>query len=99
MGVIEGTTSSWSDNRKKAHATELYLVFTLDLTHFYAWEGNHRMIAWRRHINGFQTLDPKWQYAMDNIILDTFGYEGMLLNAINVMNMYILPFIFALFFL
>ena len=55
---------------------------------FFVWKGNHRVTAWRWHIERFHTEDPEWHYTVDCICLNAFGNVGVLLEAMHDVNMY-----------
>ena len=57
---------------------------------FYVYEGNHRVTAWKRHIETFHIDDPDWYISPDCIILDGRQHDGLLLNAMNDVNWYLL---------
>lgn len=53
---------------------------------FFVYKDNHRLTAWMRHISDFHNDDPAWHIAVDCIILDARGKNGVLLNAMADVN-------------
>jgi hypothetical protein len=56
---------------------------------FFVWEGNHRVTAWRRHIDKVHGKDKGWHYSVDCIVLESTGSVALLLNAMHDVNMYV----------
>lgn len=56
---------------------------------FFVWEGNHRVTAWRRHIDRLHGEDKEWHYSVDCIVLESTGSVALLLNAMHDVNMYV----------
>lgn len=56
--------------------------------YFHVYEGNHRVVAWKRHIETFHVDDPDWYISPDCIVLDGRQQSGLLLNAMNDINWY-----------
>ena len=55
---------------------------------FWIWEDNHRVTAWRRHINTFHAHEEEWHYRLDCICLNALETTGVLLDVMNDVNMY-----------
>jgi len=53
---------------------------------FYVCDGNHRCVAWMRHIQRLYSADIKWHILVDSIILDTRGRVGVAMHVIQDIN-------------
>jgi len=53
---------------------------------FWVWEGNHRVTAWRRHIDKVHADEEEWHYSVDCICLNAMDATGVLLDAMNDVN-------------
>jgi hypothetical protein len=56
---------------------------------FFVWEGNHRVTAWRRHIDKVHGKDKEWHYSVDCIVLESTGSVTLLLNVMHDVNMFV----------
>jgi len=53
---------------------------------FYLCDGNHRRIAWMRHINRLYSANPLWHISVDTILLDTKGRVGAAMQVMHDIN-------------
>ena len=53
---------------------------------FFVCDGNHRVIAWMRHIARKHLNDKEWHYAMDSIVLDTKGRIELVMHVMHDIN-------------
>ena len=53
---------------------------------FYICDGNHRHIAWMKHIDLKHSADPAWYYKVDCILLETKGHLGPTMQAMHEIN-------------
>jgi len=53
---------------------------------FYVCDGNHRRVAWMRHIQRLYSADMKWHILVDSIILDTRGRVGVVMQVMHNIN-------------
>ena len=64
---------------------------------FYVWEGNHQLIAWRRHINKYHSFDKTWHIFVDCIVVDPKNCIAIVINDINDINWWVLAFFYIVF--
>ena len=92
LDVSDEIKSSWSPLWQEANAEfDAFLQRDSDLASFvgkmfYVWEGNHRLTAWWRHINGHHPLDKDWHISADCIMVDPRNCTALFLNAMNDIN-------------
>jgi hypothetical protein len=72
----------------------LYLRTSNDLDVFEGkmfgmWEGNHRVITWRRHIDTLHQDDFQWCYTVDCIYLFLVDFISVSLDAMHNVNMWL----------
>jgi hypothetical protein len=65
---------------------------------FFAWEGNHRVTAWRRHIDNVHGENKEWHYSVDCIVLESTGSGTLFLNVMHDVNMFVSCSVFYIFF-
>ena len=53
---------------------------------FFVCDGNHRVIAWMRHIARKHLNDKDWHYAVDSIVLDTKGRIELVMHVMHDIN-------------
>lgn len=53
---------------------------------FFLCDGNHRRIAWMRHINRMHSADPIWHISVDTILLETKGRLGVAMQVMHDIN-------------
>ena len=106
LDVSDDIHNSWSSLWQRANEEfDAMLQNDPDLAHlsgkmFYVWEGNHRLLAWWRHINKHHSLDKDWHISVDRIVVDPRHSTAVFLNAMNDINWLVLfssPCLFPLF--
>lgn len=55
---------------------------------FFIWDGNHRHTAWTTYISNMRANERASHISVDSILLQTKGYTGILMNAMNDVNRY-----------
>ena len=55
---------------------------------FYVWDGNHRLNAWWRFIDGVHPSDRNWHYSVSSVVLNPKGQISVLLNCMHDVNWY-----------
>lgn len=55
--------------------------------HFYVWDGNHRLLAWRQFIDRVHPTDRDWHLSVECIVLNVGDSAPLLLNAMHDINM------------
>ena len=53
---------------------------------FFICDGNHRYLAWMRHINRLHSADPNWHVRVDAIVLETKGKLGVAMQVMHDIN-------------
>lgn len=53
----------------------------------WVWEGNHKVIVWCCHIDQFHANKIEWHYNVDCICFDPASTIGVLIDAMNHVNM------------
>ena len=53
---------------------------------FFVCDGNHRRQAWLNHIQRLHKTDEAWHYSVDNILLDTKGKIGAVMQVMHNIN-------------
>jgi hypothetical protein len=53
---------------------------------FYVCDGNHRCIAWMKHIDRLHSADLLWHISVDSIILETKGRIGVAMQVMHDIN-------------
>jgi len=53
---------------------------------FFVWDGNHHYMAWNTYINNMKADERAWHIWVDSILLETKGFSGVLMNAMNDIN-------------
>lgn len=54
---------------------------------FWVWEGNHKVSAWRCHLDQYHGTKIDWPFIVDCICLDPIGATSVLLDVVNNVNM------------
>jgi len=90
--ITEEISSSWNAHwiAENAHFEELLHsnqhLSCLSGFMFFVWDGNHRHMAWTSYINNMRMDEREWHISVDSILLETKGFTGILMNAMNDIN-------------
>ena len=90
--VTEEIMASWSPLwREENEAFKRFLEEKGDLDAlkgrmFFVWEGNHRFLAWFRHINRCHEEEKEWHFWADCMVVEPKDNPGTLMNAMHDLN-------------
>ena len=85
---IDNWETLWKEQNDIFNAsidTEPELRFLKNLK-FFVCDGNHKVIAWKRHIARKHLKDKEWHYAVDSIVLDTKGRIELVMHVMHDIN-------------
>lgn len=74
------------NNNFNLHCDSHPLLRPLKNVKFFVCDGNHRLLAWMRHIKRRHPEEKDWHRSVDSILLETKGRMEVVMHAMNDIN-------------